>query len=144
VEFSVSSSLTLINFHIFIPSIRLTCHYLICLCTEVSYFLHVLAYCNAKWPKLLSYLCHSFGILLYIFLDVTNENNEYHIYFLIIEICLNDLSGIAYPLIGHSYIFFNVPREDILQILLSYIKLDTFHRKFMSIIGTNILVNLFP
>lgn len=48
--------------------------------------------------------------------------------------------GIAYPLIGHSYIFFNVPREDILQILLSYIKLDTLHRKFMSIIGTNILV----
>ena len=41
---------------------------------------------------------------------------------------------------GHSYIFYNVPREDILSTLMSYISLDPFKRKYMSVIGTNTMV----
>ncbi len=48
--------------------------------------------------------------------------------------------GIPYPIVGHSYLFFNVAREDILDTLLGLTTVDPRQRKIGAIIGNEKLI----
>lgn len=49
--------------------------------------------------------------------------------------------GFPLPLIGHSYLFFNVAKQDILERLLSFVRPDPYVRKLVAFIGQNTLVS---
>jgi hypothetical protein len=48
--------------------------------------------------------------------------------------------GLPLPLVGHSHLFYNVNREDILDTLLELAKVDTKNRKMGAIIGNERLI----
>ena len=51
--------------------------------------------------------------------------------------------SLPFPIIGHSHLFFNVNREDILDTLLALLKGDIKQRKMMTIIGNKPLLWIF-
>jgi len=49
--------------------------------------------------------------------------------------------GFPLPFLGHSYLFLNVQKEDILALAMEQSSKDTICRKFYSVIGPNTMVS---
>ena len=50
------------------------------------------------------------------------------------------MPALPLPLVGHSHLFFNINREDILDTVLTIAKVDTNQRKMMVFIGNQQLI----
>ena len=50
------------------------------------------------------------------------------------------MPSLPLPLVGHSHLLFNINREDILDTILTLVKVDTNQRKVMVFIGNQQLI----
>ena len=50
------------------------------------------------------------------------------------------MPSLPLPLVGHSHLFFNINREDIIDTILTLVKVDTNQRKVMTFLGNQSLI----
>ena len=50
------------------------------------------------------------------------------------------MPALPLPLVGHSHLFFNIKREDVLDTVLTLVKVDTNQRKVMVFLGNQPLI----